>query len=205
MNRLCCAVRTGDYKGNRCPLAVVPGTRGGGRNQARVESRTPTQGTGTGSGLPRSFARGVWRPDAGHSGGRKRRAGRHADDIREAVSQGDVLVIIASEEVDPRVVKLSRNLLADHLVKQWDLALVDLAVYRPRQGTAGKCVIVPSVRNLIESEPRQVVRVIVQGEKPSARVEIERIGVDEETSGHPKWTRKDFLTASERGGAASSS
>jgi hypothetical protein len=57
-----------------------------------------------------------------------------ADDIREAVDEGHVLVIIASDEVDPRVAKLSRSLLADHLVKRWDLALVDLSVYRPRRG-----------------------------------------------------------------------
>jgi hypothetical protein len=117
-----------------------------------------------------------------------------ADDIREAVSQGDVLVIIASDEVDPRVAKLSRSLLADHFVKHRDLALVDLAVYRPRQGAPGQHFIVPNVRNLVESEPRQVVRVIVQGENPSARVEVERVGGDEPTSpGRQKWDEKRFF------------
>ena len=31
-----------------------------------------------------------------------------------------VLVIIASDEIDPRVAKLSRGLLSDNLVNQWD-------------------------------------------------------------------------------------
>jgi hypothetical protein len=125
-----------------------------------------------------------------------------ADDIREAISQGDVLVIIASDECDPRVAKLSRNLLADHLVKHWDLALVDLALYRPCDGAPGKYVIVSNVRNLVESEPRQVVRVVVQGESPSARVEVERVGVDEAASGHQKWDEKRFFENLESGGAA---
>jgi hypothetical protein len=116
-----------------------------------------------------------------------------ADDIREAVSQGDVLVIIASDEVDPRVAKLSRSLLADHLVKHWDLALVDLAVYRPPHGAPGQYFIVPNVRNLVESEPRQVVRVVVQGENPRARVEVERVGNDEATSGRQKWDETRFF------------
>jgi hypothetical protein len=123
------------------------------------------------------------------------------DDIREAVSQGDVLVIIASDECDPRVAKLSRNLLADHLVKQWDLALVDLALYRPCHGAPGKYVIVSNVRNLLESEPRQVVRVVVQGESPSARVEVERITRDETSTGRQKWDEKRFFESLATGSA----
>lgn len=124
-----------------------------------------------------------------------------ADDIREAVSQGDVLVIIASDECNPRVAKLSRNLLADHLVKHWDLALVDLALYRPRHGAPGKYVIVSNVRNLVESEPRQVVRVVVQGENPSARVEVERVVGDEVEPGRQKWDEKRFFENLEGGEA----
>lgn len=116
-----------------------------------------------------------------------------ADDIREAVSQGDVLVIIASDEVDTRVAKLSRNLLSDHLVKQWDLALVDLALYRPREGASGQCFIVPHVRNFVAAERRQVVRVIVQGESPTARVEVERVDVDGVASGRQRWDENRFF------------
>jgi len=115
------------------------------------------------------------------------------DDIRESVSQGDVLVIIASDEVDPRVSKLSHSLLADHLVKHWDLVLVDLAIYRPIHGTRSDWVVVPNVRNLVERELRQVVRVVVQGENPSARVEIERVDQDEPTSGRKKWDEERFF------------
>jgi hypothetical protein len=54
-----------------------------------------------------------------------------SEDILDSVAQGDVLVIIASDEVDPRAARLSQTLLSDHLVKQWDLALIDVALYVP--------------------------------------------------------------------------
>ena len=115
------------------------------------------------------------------------------DDIREAISQGDILLIIASDQCDPRVAKLSRSLLADNLVKQWDLALVDLALYRPCPGLQAKWMIVSHLRNVVESEPRQVVRVVVQGESPTARVEVQRITRDETTTGRQKWDEQRFF------------
>jgi hypothetical protein len=114
-------------------------------------------------------------------------------DIREAVAQGDMLVIIASDEIDPRVAKLSRSLLSDHLVKQWDLALIDVALYRPVASAPGKYLIVPHVRNLVESEPRQVVRVVVEGETPSARVEVQRVEGDDVTPARQKWDETRFF------------
>lgn len=123
------------------------------------------------------------------------------EDIRESVAQGDMLVIIASDQVDPRAAKLSSTLLSDHLVKQWDLALIDVALYRPVSDPPGRFIIVPHLRNLIESEPRQVVRVIVEGETPSARVEIERITGDEGTSARQKWDEKRFFDNLEAGNA----
>lgn len=115
------------------------------------------------------------------------------DDIRESVGEGDVLIIVASDEVDPRVAKLSRSLLADHLTKQWDLALVDVALYRDASVRSAKYVVVPHLRNLIESEARQVVRVIVEGEKPSAIIQVERITGDELTSTRQVWDEHRFL------------
>ena len=97
------------------------------------------------------------------------------------------------DEVDPRVAKLSRSLLSDHLVKQWDLALIDVALYRPLANAPGKYVIVPHLRNVVESEPRQVVRVVVEGETPSARVEVERIEGDDVTPARQKWDEKRFF------------
>ena len=121
-------------------------------------------------------------------------------DIRESVAQGDMLVIIASDEVDPRVAKLSQSLLSDHVINQWDLALIDLALYRPIE-ESNSYVVVPHLRNLIQSEPRQVVRVVVEGEEPSAKIEVERITTDERTSARQKWNEDRFFRYLEAGTA----
>ncbi len=119
------------------------------------------------------------------------------DDIQECVQQGDVLVIIVSDDVDPRVAKLSRSLIADNLVKEWDLALIDLALYRTPGAISGEHLVVPHVRNLVWSEPRQVVRVVVQGERPSARIVVERVTREPEESGRQKWNEAQFFAALE--------
>ncbi|HXG38559.1 MAG TPA: hypothetical protein VNL36_07305 [Bacteroidota bacterium] len=124
-----------------------------------------------------------------------------AEEVREAVAEGDVLVIIASDETDPKVVKLSGRIFPDNLVKQWDLALVDVALYRALSDHSSGYLIVPHLRNFVRSEPRQVVRVVVQGETPSARVEVERIAPDESTSARQKWDEKRFFENLESGRA----
>ncbi len=114
------------------------------------------------------------------------------EDILDSVAQGDVLVIIASDEVDHRAARLTQTLLSDHLVKQWDLALIDVALYRPSDASRSH-IVVPHLRNLIQSEPRQVVRVVVEGETPSARITVERITPDEVTTGRQKWDESRFF------------
>lgn len=121
------------------------------------------------------------------------------EDVRESVRQRDVLVIIASDAVDSRVANLSRTLLSDNLVKQWGLALIDLALFKPAGDRSGEHIVVPTMRNLVESDARQVVRVIVEGKTPSARVEVERIDVDlgtptrRGTSARQKWDEAKFF------------
>lgn len=114
------------------------------------------------------------------------------EDVQESVSNGDILVIVASDEVDPRVAKLSQSLLSDHLVKQWDLVLVDVALYRPASGS-GAHIVVPHVRTLVQSEPRQVVRVVVEGETPKAKIEIQRIVSDDVRPTRQKWDESRFF------------
>jgi hypothetical protein len=121
------------------------------------------------------------------------------EDIRESIEEGDVLLIIASDQCDPRVAKLSRSLLADNLVKHWDLALVDLALYRPSGNPGRNFLIVSHLRSLVESEPRQVVKVIVQGESPRATVEVQRITRDETAPGRRKWDEQRFFERLETG------
>lgn len=124
-----------------------------------------------------------------------------AQDIRESVRQRDVLVIIASDDIDARVARLSQSLFSEHLVSQWDLALVDLALFRPVSGTKGSYLVVPSLRNVVESEARQVVRVLVEGETPRAKVEVVRVTRDADTSPRQKWDERKFFDNLEAGSA----
>ncbi len=117
------------------------------------------------------------------------------DDILESVMQGDMLVIIASDEIDSRAARLSRTILANNLVKQWDLALLDVALYRPLEQDTDDYLIVPHLRNVVQSELRQVVRVVVEGETPRARVEIHPISHDNNAFSTPrqKWDESRFF------------
>ena len=117
----------------------------------------------------------------------------NVDDIRESVAQGDILVIIVSDDIDLRVARLSRGLISDHVTKQWDVVLMDLALYRPLSDSSATCMIVPHICNLVVSEPRQVVRVVVEGETPTARVLVERITGDEASPVRQRWDEKRFF------------
>jgi len=115
------------------------------------------------------------------------------DDIIESVAQGDVLVIIASDEVDKRATKLSQFMLGDHLTNQWDLALIDIALYRTVDDNSNGFLVIPYVRNLVERDLRQVVRVIVEGETPRARIEVERVVAARNKSSRQKWDEERFF------------
>ena len=117
------------------------------------------------------------------------------DDIRESVAAGDVLLIVASDDIDPRVARLSQSLIAENLVKGWELALVDMALFKPKDPASTEYLVVPTVRNLVLKESRQVVRIIVQGETPRARIQVERLmAVPEESeSGRRVWNEDLFF------------
>jgi len=95
-------------------------------------------------------------------------------DLQECLTTGRFLLIVAGDALDPRAVRLSEALLARHLTSEWDLAMVDLNVYR---GTPpdDRLLIVPELRGVVLAETRQVVRVEVKGETPRARITVERI------------------------------
>lgn len=117
------------------------------------------------------------------------------EDIRRSVDDGDVLLIVASDDIDSRVAKLSQSLIADNLVKGWDLALVDMALFKSSTGVSNEYLVVPTVRNLVLSEARQIVRVVVQGETPRARIEIERATTEPAESGRRTWDEDQFSVA----------
>lgn len=114
------------------------------------------------------------------------------DDVRTHLAEGDHLLIIAGDELDPRAIKLSQAMLGEHLASPWQLALVELA---PCQRVAGEdgpaLILVPSLRSALKPELRQVVRVVVEGESPKARVTVERIPPIGDKN--RLWTEEEFL------------
>ena len=103
------------------------------------------------------------------------------EDLAECLNSGRFLLIIAGDALDPRALRLSQSMLARHLTSEWDLAMVDLNVYR-RQNLVDELLVVPELLGTVLAELRQVVRVVVQGESVKARVVVDKIVLDEERS-----------------------
>ena len=102
-----------------------------------------------------------------------------AEDLAECLRSGRFLLIIAGDALDPRALRLSQSMLARHLTSEWDLAMVDLNVYSRGDDEDG-LLVVPELLGTVQSETRQVVRVLVEGESVKARVVVDKIVHDEE-------------------------
>lgn len=86
-------------------------------------------------------------------------------------------------------------MLARHLTSEWDLAMIDLNVYcGPDDGDA--LVVMPELLGTVQAELRQVVRVVVEGASPKARVVVDKIVNDEErpSRGVAPASVEDFLS-----------
>lgn len=117
------------------------------------------------------------------------------DDMAQHLADGDFLLIIVGDNLDERAVRLSEALLGDHLVNPWDLALVDLALYvNEKESDTQEYLIVPTLRKAVISEPRHIVRVVIEGKEPKARVSIERPPA-EATGGGRRPSERQFWDA----------
>lgn len=94
-------------------------------------------------------------------------------DLADALQSGKFLLVIAGDALDPRALRLSQALLARHLTNEWDLAMIDLNVYR-EVGTK-ELLMVPELLGNVQADVRQVVRVKVEGENPRARIVVEHV------------------------------
>jgi len=93
------------------------------------------------------------------------------EDVRNGLQEGDYLLIIAGDQLDSRAVKLSEALLARHLLRAWDLALVEVAVFEQQTDSGQKThLLVPHIRGTIVPVHRQVVTIDIKGDR--TRVEV---------------------------------
>lgn len=118
-------------------------------------------------------------------------AGIVLHEVERRVQEGDFLLIVAGDRLDSRAVRLGRALLGDHLVSQWELALVEVAVYAPVDDNAeGPHMLVPHLRGSIEKELRQVVKVEVDAQGRS-KVAVEHIRPPD--AAREKWDETRFF------------
>ncbi|MCH6485031.1 hypothetical protein MMG85_15875 [Pseudoxanthomonas sp. LH2527] len=94
-------------------------------------------------------------------------------DLVDALQSGKFLLVVAGDALDPRALRLSQALLARHLTNEWDLAMIDLNVYR--EIGADTLLVVPELLGTVQADVRQVVRVKVEGENPKAKVVVEHL------------------------------
>jgi hypothetical protein len=94
------------------------------------------------------------------------------DVVQSRVQEGDYLLVVAGDRLDARAVKLGQALLGRHLVRGWDLALVEVAVFKEEVAQPDhQFLLVPHLRGAVIAEQRQVVRVVIEGER--TRVDVQ--------------------------------
>lgn len=111
-------------------------------------------------------------------------------DVRERISRGEFLLVIAGDEIDPRALRLGEAVLAGHLTSEWDLAMIDLNVYQSAAADP-RHLLIPELRGVLRHETRQVVRVITEGDK--TRVKVERLAAPSEARTTRDWDEANFF------------
>lgn len=107
------------------------------------------------------------------AGGERGEPFPNAADVAHHLADGDFLLLVVGDDLDPRAVRLADNLLGRHLVHPWNLAFVDMALYE-RVGApdaTAELLCVPHLRGTVVAERRQVVTVRIEG-TGRPRVEI---------------------------------
>jgi hypothetical protein len=107
------------------------------------------------------------------------------EDVHDSLKAGRLLLVIAGDELDVRATRLSESMLASNASSEWDLALVDLNVFRHAEGDS-EVLLVPELRGVVIAETRLVVRVQVEGTTPSAKITVERVSSDGESGGESR-------------------
>ena len=97
------------------------------------------------------------------------------EDFDDKLVAGEFLLIVAGDDLDPRAVRLAEGLLGRHLTSGWDLAMVDLNLFRSVSNSES-VLIVPALRGAVIADMRQVVRVVVEDRKGNSvtAVTVER-------------------------------
>lgn len=93
-------------------------------------------------------------------------------DEQDVRQQKDYLLIIAGDQLDHRAVKLSQDLLGQHSLCPWALALVEVAVFEQNGTSSGEKahLLVPHIRGTVVPVERQVVKIRIKGDPTKIHV-----------------------------------
>ena len=119
------------------------------------------------------------------------------EEIEQHIRDGDFLLILAADQIDPRALKLSRALLGEHLTMSWELAHVELSIYERQSAGEPRYLMVPHLRGVLVPEERHVVRVVVEGGE-KAKVIMERTTSGDGGRTRQKWSEEQFAEELER-------
>jgi len=115
-------------------------------------------------------------------------------DAQRRLKEGDYLLVVAGDELDPRAVRLGEAVLGKHVLQKWDLALVDLALYRrPTDKEAN--LLVPTLRGTLVAERRQVFEVKFVGLPEAFKPQVTAVEPPPPTDG--QWDEARFKLALE--------
>lgn len=118
------------------------------------------------------------------------------EDVHARLTERQLLLIVAGDNLDPRAEKLGRQLLGAHLVDTWDLAFVDLPLYKRTGDTMGRqYLVVPSLRGVVQAEVRQVVQIKVDAVSSKATIQVQN--EPPEPPEPPAWTKELFFKSLE--------
>lgn len=82
-----------------------------------------------------------------------------ADKVSRRLQERDFLVIIAGDELDARAVHLGQTMLTKHSLGSWNLAMVDMMLYRRVGNQEGpEWLMVPCLRGTLTHEVRHIIR-----------------------------------------------
>jgi hypothetical protein len=115
---------------------------------------------------------------------------RTPDEVaRRMEDDRDLLLVIAGDVLNPRAVKLGRNVIGDHVLNHWDLAMVEVSVFKRQGETSGPAhILVPHILGAIEADQRQTVKVTASQSGDKARIEV----VKDLGGGKRQWNAETF-------------
>lgn len=114
------------------------------------------------------------------------------EDVQRHLREGDFLLVIAADAGDERAAKLTRALLDRNAIHPWDLALVDLALFAPNEGSGADLICVPHVIGGVRCESRHVVEVKVSNTAEGASVVVQLAEPEQVKTRPTAWTRDTF-------------